>query len=359
MVISVEQSKAELWAKDSFERLKRDALPPTPENFSLFYHYYSGLHPNLKMALDVIVNQSGTLNQQQCDDLYRSHLGLEAEREVLKQANAAIEAEITRVIGMIDTSKDDTNKYSKTLDSFSGKLATSSSLDNIRDAVNKVVSETRIMAKQNERLNQQLAATTEQLTEMRFNLDTVHKESQIDPLTEVGNRKFFDREILRTVTESFDTGSPLTLLMIDIDYFKKFNDTYGHQIGDQVLKLVARTLVENLKGQDIIARFGGEEFCILLPQTSVADGEKVANLLRSRLSTKQVKKRNTNETLGVITVSIGAAQLCAGEDIENFISRADAALYKAKQTGRNRVVPSNPTPAEMAALAVNAKKLPA
>ena len=114
-------------------------------------------------------------------------------------------------------------------------------------------------------------------------------------MTEVGNRKYFNHEILRTTAEAREDGLPLSLLMVDIDHFKKFNDTYGHLIGDQVLRLVARTLVENLKGRDIIARYGGEEFVILLPHTRVQDAERVANQLRAGLATKQIKKRNSNE----------------------------------------------------------------
>ena len=350
MVIGAEQHKAETLARQTIERLKADNRSPSPNNYALFYHYYSGLHPNLNMAIDMLLSQSGVITQQQCDDLFRTHLGLGEEHKILKQANDAIEAEVQRVLGMIDASTTNTNKYSKTLDSFSGKLEGSTSLDQIREAVTKVVGETRVMAQQNERLQQQLAQTTEQLTEMRYSLDAVHKESQIDPLTEVGNRKFLDREMARVIKESIEADTPLTLLMIDIDHFKKFNDTFGHQVGDQVLRLVAKTLVENLKGQDIIARYGGEEFSILLPQTTVHDAEKLANGLRARLSTKQLKRRSTNETLGNINVSIGAAQLIPGEDTDDFISRADVALYKAKQAGRNRVMLSIPTPAELEAI---------
>jgi diguanylate cyclase len=138
--------------------------------------------------------------------------------------------------------------------------------------------------------------------------------------------------------------------MIDIDHFKKFNDTYGHLVGDQVLRLVARTMVENLKGRDIIARYGGEEFVILLPSTKLEDAIRVGDHLRSCLGNKSIRKRNSNETLGTVTVSIGATLYYAGELLDEFIGRADIALYKAKNAGRNQVATEILDPTQIATL---------
>lgn len=326
------------WALQAFEKLKRDGLVPTPNNYAIYYYYYAGSNPRLRTAVDIFLSKQPSLTQDNCNELYQTHLGIEAEHKMLQDANASIENEVNRMLDMIDRASNDATQYSETLDSFSGTLSSSQSLEQIREAVTKVAAETLNMSAQNERLATQLAETTQQLSEMRTNFDQVHRESQIDPLTEVGNRKFFDKELVHATADARDNAAPLCLLMVDIDYFKKFNDTYGHQIGDQVLRLVARTLVENLKGRDVIARYGGEEFVILLSQTRLMDAEKVANILRGALATKQIKKRSTNETLGVITVSIGAAEYCPGEDLESFIGRADAGLYRAKDEGRNRVV---------------------
>jgi len=350
VVKGAEQHTAEKWAKQALDRLMQDGLPTTPNNFSVYYSYYSEANPNLKMAMDLLLSQHGKLSREECEDLYRTHLGLTAEHKMLRDANAAIEAEITNVLAVIDAAATDTNKFGETLHSFSGELTTSISLGQIREAVTKVVTETRVMTQQNERLQTQLSQTTQQLTETRYNLDQVHKESETDPLTGVGNRKFFDKELLGAISEAVDNKAPLTLLMIDIDHFKKFNDTYGHLIGDQVLRLVARTLVENLKGRDIIARFGGEEFVILLPHTRIGDAEKVANQLRTSLATKQIKRRNTKETLGAITISVGATEYYPTEESDGFVARADEALYKAKQTGRNKVIAEPLTPEQIEAI---------
>ncbi len=328
----------ELWARQAMDLLRRDGLEPTPDNFAVYYAFCSGTNPNLKMAMDLLLEQHGKLNQTQCTELFLAHLSLEAENKVLQAASTNIEEEIKRVMGVLAKSSEEASNYNETLTDFSGTLSRTESLEQLRAAVSRVAAETHVMAQQNQRLQAQLAHSTQELTEMRYNLDEVRKASLVDPLTEVGNRKYFSGELLRVVAEAEENGAPLSLLMVDIDHFKKFNDSYGHLIGDEVLKLVAKTLVENLKGRDIIARYGGEEFVILLPQTVVQDAEKVANQLRNILGTKQIKRRRTNETLGIVTISIGATQYLPKEDPEGFIARADSALYDAKQTGRNKVM---------------------
>lgn len=337
MTTEEEKIQSDRWAREALEHLSRDGLTPVPDNFAVYYAYHSGTNGNLKMAMDALLTQFGRLNQQQCSSLFQSHLSLEAEHTVLTTATSNIESEINRVMLAIDQTSSGAQKYDSTLTSFSGSLQSSSSLDQIRLAVAKVASETRSMAEQNKRLHNQLTQSTQQLTEMRYSLDQVRKDSLRDPLTEVGNRKYFDTELAKVTSEAIESNSTLSILMVDIDHFKKFNDTYGHLIGDQVLRLVARTLIENLKGRDIIARYGGEEFVILLPNTDVSAAEKVANQLRESLGTKQIRRKNTQETLGVVTISLGTTEYCPHEDLEAFINRADEALYEAKQTGRNKV----------------------
>ena len=123
----------------------------------------------------------------------------------------------------------------------------------------------------------------------------------------------------------------------DLDFFKKFNDTHGHQAGDQIIRLVAQTFKRGLKGQDTAARYGGEEFAIILPHTVLDNAVRVAEVLRRTVANKEVVNRTNQQKLGQITISVGVAQYRHGEALEGLIERADAALYRAKQGGRNRV----------------------
>jgi diguanylate cyclase len=135
--------------------------------------------------------------------------------------------------------------------------------------------------------------------------------------------------------------------MLDIDHFKSFNDNFGHQVGDQVLRLVARTLTDGIKGRDIAARYGGEEFVILLPETNLAHAMILAESLRKSLAAKEVINRASGEFLGRITMSIGVAQYYSSEDVNELIERVDSALYTAKHNGRNQVAAA-PTPHQRA-----------
>ena len=126
--------------------------------------------------------------------------------------------------------------------------------------------------------------------------------------------------------------------MADIDHFKQFNDTWGHQTGDQVLRLVAEVMDANLKGQDLLSRYGGEEFAMILPETKIENAEMLANRIREAVESRRLQKRRTGEDLGVITLSMGIAGHVEQDDPESMVERADECLYAAKRTGRNRVV---------------------
>ena len=189
----------------------------------------------------------------------------------------------------------------------------------------------------NRRLEQRLETSRADIASLQRDLDEVRRESMLDPLTKIYNRKSFDEGILRAIAEASVDGGPLCLLLVDIDHFKNFNDSYGHQTGDQVLRLVAMTLKSNIKGKDIVARYGGEEFAAILPSTDINGAAIVAENIRKAIQAKELLKRSTNEKLGRITASFGVALYRDGESPASLIERADRCLYAAKRAGRNRV----------------------
>lgn len=329
--------KASEYAKSAMLRLEFLGLPPTPHNYALLYAYASGRLPEIKGVIDEAVRKGG-LSAPQASELYDKHLGGENEKQVLENSVKTLTEELARVMQIITETRSGTSQFSETLTGFKTSLDKPMSVEELRVTVSKVAAQTKAIAEQNQKLQTQLAESSQQLTVMKEDLSRVQKESLTDALTGVGNRKHFVMETKRLAFEAADQKTPMCLLMIDIDHFKKFNDAHGHLIGDQVLKLVGRTLMENLKGKDVVARYGGEEFAIILPQTRLTDAGRVAEVLRQSIAHKKIVRRDNNNTIGSITISIGTAQYHPGELLSNLVRRADAGLYLAKGAGRNRVV---------------------
>jgi diguanylate cyclase len=329
--------KASKYAAQAFEKMQAAGLAPIPENFELWYVYYSGENPEVTRAIDILIAANQALNNERCQELHQRFLSDSTENERVKQAGDRVQSTIKDVNNIVSNVRDATNKYNSTLTEVSTKLSSKASKEEIENAVRSVMAGTQDMMQHNQMLEEQLNKSSKAMKEMQRDLEQVRKEALTDSLTNLANRKAFDAEIRRIAKEMEDTGQTFSLVMLDIDYFKSFNDNYGHQVGDQVLRLVARTLIEGVKGRDMAARFGGEEFALILPETNTQGALKVADSLRKAVAGKEVINRNTGDKLGRITMSGGAAQYLPGEDIDDLIERADAALYTAKHNGRNQI----------------------
>ncbi|HXF89855.1 MAG TPA: GGDEF domain-containing protein [Xanthobacteraceae bacterium] len=191
---------------------------------------------------------------------------------------------------------------------------------------------------ENRALEARLQASKREIQNLQTKLHIARCESLTDPLTQITSRKGFDQALETGITKAELARSPLSLLLIDIDHFKRFNDTFGHLVGDSVLRLVASVIKESVKGQDTAARYGGEEFAVILPNTSLADATTVAENIRTAVMSKEMVVRSTGQRLGRITISIGVAELHIDEFGKSLIARADRCLYAAKERGRNQVV---------------------
>jgi diguanylate cyclase len=229
-------------------------------------------------------------------------------------------------------------EYNQNLQRQSDAMAGATDLTEVKQIVSSLVADTRRVLEENKNLENKLADSSHEIQGMRQDMQTLKQESLTDVLTGTPNRKSFDLELKARATEALDKGRPLSLIMIDIDHFKVFNDTFGHQVGDQVLRLVARTLAEGLKPSEMLARYGGEEFSVIVPSAKLRDAEKLAEKLRERIAAKDIINQSKNEKLGRLSISLGVAQLHPGEPLDNLIDRSDRALYRAKGAGRNTVI---------------------
>jgi diguanylate cyclase len=182
-----------------------------------------------------------------------------------------------------------------------------------------------------------LHRTREEKVRLIEQLAAAETASQTDPLTGIPNRRSLERVLAGGIDDARDRREPLSIAILDIDHFKAFNDLHGHETGDLVLRLVARTIAGALRDGDTVARFGGEEFVVVLPRADLATAAKVADRLRHTLEAREVTNRRTGTGYGKVTASFGVASLKAAETGNDLLRRADEALYVAKRTGRNRV----------------------
>jgi diguanylate cyclase len=166
----------------------------------------------------------------------------------------------------------------------------------------------------------------------------VRLESLTDSLTGISNRKHFEEMLVKAIDHAARHTKPLALIIIDIDHFKRFNDTFGHLTGDQVLRLVGVTMRERVKSQATLARFGGEEFGVILPDTTLEAARAIAEQIRENVMSRELVKRSTGESLGKVTISLGIAAFRKGDTAVSLLERADQCMFVAKRAGRNRTV---------------------
>ena len=315
----------------------------TPENFELFYAYASGENPAITQVMGAAIKDGKSFTPGMMADLRLRYLTGARAVAAMDALGGDIGAVIGEVLGKLEASARETSDYKNTLSAATGQLGATFLEDgrspaDLRKLVDGLIAATRAMEQRAKNLEGELQASSQQVNELRDKLDDVRKESLTDPLTNIANRKAFD-DAMQAATDQVNKGAEdVSLLLCDIDLFKKFNDTWGHQTGDQVLRLVAACLSENVKGRDLAARYGGEEFAVLLRGTALDAATRVAEQIRASVETKKLVKKSTGEVLGTITISIGVAHFSKGEAAEAVIRRADACLYGAKHHGRNLVI---------------------
>ena len=347
------QDREQAFAKTAFALMGGAGVAPTPSNFELFYAYASGECPALTETMGLTIDSKRPFTPELLAELRLRYLSGARAAQAMESLGGNMGTLIDDILGKLESSARDTASYKNALSAATGELGgVERSPADLRKLVDSLVAATRAMELRAKSLEGELQASSQQVTELRTKLADVRKESMTDPLTGISNRKAFDEAVQAATTAVAREAEPVTLLLCDIDHFKQFNDTFGHQTGDQVLRLVASCLRENTKGRDTAARYGGEEFAVVLRGTGLEAATRLANQIRTMVETKKLVKKSTGDILGAITISIGVAQFGPRETGDTVIRRADACLYGAKHNGRNLVI--NQSDPRMAALETSA-----
>jgi len=316
--------------------MSRHQVPATPENYAVWYAYVSGDNPALREEIDRLVEQQTPFSDAVNTQLYRQFIADYDLGNVDK-----VKEGLHRILIEVGTSLSDAGQDA---DDFSGKLTAlaresdaEQDAKHIRGLLETLITETRAMQDSARNMQANFESKTQAIEELQQELKRERERAITDPLTGLYNRLALIDRLQAVLGEFVDGAEPPSIIMLDIDRFKRINDTHGHLVGDRVIRFVAQAFKKNIKGKDCAARYGGEEFTILLPETPPNGARSVAQVILQTVAKAQLVRADNKQPLGQITISAGVAHYRRGEDIMDFIERADRALYQSKRDGRNRV----------------------
>jgi diguanylate cyclase len=258
--------------------------------------------------------------------------------ESLEARRAQLDRELDNIAGLIQSHLDASGRYSDSLAQAGRNLIPSANPEKVRTIVRLLIEANETMLRETRELSVNLERSRSQVASLRSKLIEAQAIGMRDSLTSLGNRRSFDANLAKEIAEARARGMEMCLMMGDLDHFKKVNDNYGHPFGDRVLKYFAELLLKHIKEGDIAARIGGEEFAVILPQTTLENATRLTDQIRGRLEAQQWMNAQSGQLFNKITASFGIVRLGETDDCETLVKRADTLLYEAKRSGRNRII---------------------
>lgn len=329
-------------ARQAVDQMEKHGVWPTALNFEIWTHYVADPDSALGREVARLLTSGEAFTDKVSDELAALYLPKVRLNEQIRDAGDQLSRELASVSLAIQSAQKSSEAYGQTLASASQSLDGQGDVSALRATVDNLASATRRVQRENKSLEKRLAESSAEVAKLREHLEQVRRDATTDGLTNLANRKSFDDELARACAEADASGETITLALIDIDHFKNFNDTWGHQTGDQVIRYVASVIGRVGAPPRFAARYGGEEFALIFPGESADMATATLEEIREEVSSRMLKRRSTNEDLGAITVSAGLAERRPGENGHSVMERADAALYASKRGGRNRVTNAEP-----------------
>ncbi|RLA18384.1 MAG: GGDEF domain-containing protein [Gammaproteobacteria bacterium] len=330
-------TKAAEYLRQALPLMSRNKISTDPTNYAIWYEYVAGKNGALKEAIDAMIEKKTAFDPATSKALYKKY--------ICNDSIESFESVRSNLLKLLGKTQQDVNKAGDTASEASGQfcektklLENSKDISDIKNIVSEIVAETSHLAEASQTLKKELDKTNSEIETLRSELEIVKEASVTDALTGLLNRRAFDSEInnIIEVAEVYPQG--VVLLLMDLDHFKRVNDDFGHLVGDKVLRYTSALMKQHVDENHLVARYGGEEMAVIMPNTNRDKAIEIANKIRLALAKSRLQRKDNGESIGQITISIGAAKLESHDTFDSFVGRADECLYKAKETGRNRVI---------------------
>lgn len=315
------------------DKLKELDINANPIHFTLFYELLTKINPNIAEQIEHAL-QFNTYDEDSARVIFNTLWSEIISHSLHSEEFSTI---INELILYIENWVNDAKNKHEALDSHMQAIDELKNPDEVITRLKTQVLPTiKHYQSETNALQSQIAETSDEIKQLKKELDKATAIAKTDDLTNIPNRRGFNEIVEGVMQEANDTQNSFALLVLDLDFFKQINDNYGHLVGDSILRYLAKSLHNETKGKDFIARIGGEEFVAILPHTSYDSALKVANTIRQKIASRPLQVRGDKKPIN-LTLSVGVAMYQLNETIESLFDRADKSLYMAKTTGRNKV----------------------
>ncbi|MDD1611614.1 MAG: diguanylate cyclase [Methylococcaceae bacterium] len=317
----------------------KNNVPTDPINYAIWYEYVAGRNAQLNNEIDALIRDKKTFDPDTSLGLYKKHI-CNASVESLEKINRRLQRLVDETALAIHQTSEQASVAGDHFAFKSQALKATEDQAGLQAILSEIIQETNQLAEASEALKAQLEETHKEMEQLRSELAQVREIAKTDALTGLLNRRAFDHTLTEFVANSNSQNGCLALL--DLDHFKRINDNHGHLVGDKVLRFFSSLLQKYAAGHHHVARYGGEELAIIMPDTTLAEALTILDQIRKVMENSRITHKGNIESIGKVTVSSGIAVFQTGDTVESLIGRADTALYRAKETGRNKIVVEDP-----------------
>lgn len=320
--------------------MRRRGISGLPRNYELVYEALNASNPRMTKEFEMLGRNPG---QDELDELGKRHFPHHHRTGIVQGAHERISGELEGMLRLLKQEQTSLESYSKLLGETYNRISSksASSSDILSSIIGVLSNATGDTMEKGKVVVEHMVQRAREMEQVKLELDEYKRIANTDPLTRLSNRRAFD-EVLSSIYNNQRDAMYYSLILADIDHFKKFNDTYGHPVGDRVLGVVAAVMKSTLRKDVFIARTGGEEFAVALQGTNLDVTLEIAERIRRAVEATPLKNQKTGVDYGPITLSLGVCMASDAEGAEELYKKADVALYNAKNSGRNRVQVYNP-----------------